>query len=1114
MKKAIIVLGFIFLCSLTVSAAAGDLDPTFDGDGVVFTPVGPSSNAGSAVVVDSAGRIVVAGTSSNGLEGQFVLIRYNSDGSLDTSFGTNGIVTTDFSSGTDSASSVAIDSQGRIIVAGTSNNNFAVARYNPDGSLDTTFDSDGKVTTSVGSGGASGNSVAIQTDDKIVVTGEANNGSNDDFAVVRYNTDGSLDTSFDSDGIVLTDLNSNSADQSYAVAIDSSGKIIVAGRSYVTFDVDVAVARYNTDGSLDTSFDSDGIVITDLNGTGSAEQANAVAIDENDRIVVAGNTNSDFAVFRYNTDGSLDTAFDSDGKQTVGFGNSAYATSVAIDSNGKIILAGNAGDGFAVARLDADGSLDTGFATNGKFLTYFGTMESPANAVTVDSFDRIVATGSAYPVNSQNFAVARLLGSGLIVNKTADTNDGSCDAIDCSLREAIAAANASSTNDTITFDPALAGHTITLTSGELTIADNGTLSILGLGANELSISGNNTSRVFFVHSDSTVTIGGLTISNGNGVGAGSSNQGGGIYIDNNATLTLNSSTVSNNSVTTTGGGIINLGGSLHILNSTVSGNTGSSFGGGIRNIGSADIINSTISGNSATFGGGISNEESTITLINSTVSNNSATAGGGIYGDAPGTSATINLENTIIANSTSGGDCVSGNNFSVTYNAEFSLIEDGLGCVNGTSSNNLTGDPNLAPLGYYGGTTQTHALYAESIAIDHGSSFGSTTDQRGFARPVNALIGNLDPGDGSDIGAYEVQLMTRNAGIEGDLSPRFSGDGVVGSADIAQLRLMQIGSGESTIEYNEIQRADVAPANTKGDGCIDSADVVQAELYQIGFTPVASAGGPLGLTCGVSFSSMSDHYGNGAKTGNSPDKAAPLGPGRILQIEDATGSAGNSVQVNIRVDALGDESEYGFTINFDPNVLIYDSIATGDINAGQTLCNQTNPGVLKCSIGNFPNTGGTTPIGEIIVGQNQIMSRLNFTINGTATPGSQTDLTFTSVDAANDLATSLAINGQPGTVTINAPTAAAVEVSGRVVTQAGRGVSGATVQMTDQNGNARTARTSSLGYYRFDDVEAGQTLIFQVRSKLYQFAPQVVSVTDNIAELDFSPLAENLPGKY
>ncbi|MEZ5425083.1 MAG: choice-of-anchor Q domain-containing protein [Pyrinomonadaceae bacterium] len=692
-----------------------------------------------------------------------------------------------------------------------------------------------------------------------------------------------------------------------------------------------------------------------------------------------------------------------------------------------------------------------------------------------------------------------------VVTKTADTNDASCDLADCSLREAIAAANAAVTDDIVSFNSSLAGQTITLTMGELSIADNtnGALSIIGPGADQLTISGNNSSRIFIlsdgVPDGANLTIRGLTLSNGN---AGSGADGGAIRLGLNSRLILTDSAITN-STARQGGGIHNSAASkeLTITGSTFSGNSSTLGGGGIY-IGDdiTNITNTTISGNTAgTNGGGIYFNEpgSTTTIASTTISNNSATgSGGGLYVDGDINGSILNLQNTIIADSTSGGDCVNVSNpDSIVFNAEYSLIEDGLTCVTGTNSNNLTGDPNLAPLGDYGGTTQTHAILLPSPAVDTGNSFGSTTDQRGFTRPVDLLAPNA--GDDSDIGAYETQFPVQDVGIEGDVAPRFSGDGTVDSADIVQLRLFQIDfSSPDNPEANEIQRLDTAPANTKGDGCIDSADIVQARLYQINFSPLTTAGGPNSQSCGTGLASSSKKGGE--------SKSSQLGPGRVIGIEDAMGSPGNPVQVNVRVDALGDESEYGFTVNFDPNVLTYNSTANGDVSAGATVCNQSVAGVLQCSVGSFPDAGGgSTPIGEVAGGANQILARLNFTVSNSVFGGTTTNLTTSGVNASDDLAQSLGISGQNGVLTVVGPTAASVTISGRVLVSAGgRGVPNAVVHLTNQAGNTRITRTNPFGNYQFKDVAIGETYILGVSSKGYSFTPQAFEITEERKDLD------------
>lgn len=197
-----------------------------------------------------------------------------------------GVVTTDL--GNDDGESITVQPDGKILLGGTSYSNssgsmmgyFALMRYNTDGSLDTSFGSDGKVTTAVGSIYASGHSVTVQTDNKILLGG----GSDYNFALVRYNTDGSLDASFDSDGKVITDLGGGSGGQS--VTVQADGKILLCGPVAASSNNTFGLVRYNTNGSLDTSFDSDGKVITDLSSNNAV--ATSVTLQTDGKILVAG----------------------------------------------------------------------------------------------------------------------------------------------------------------------------------------------------------------------------------------------------------------------------------------------------------------------------------------------------------------------------------------------------------------------------------------------------------------------------------------------------------------------------------------------------------------------------------------------------------------------------------------------------------------------------------------------------------------------------------------------------------------------------------------------------------------------------------------------------------
>ena len=344
----------------------------------------------------------------------------------------------------------------------------------------------------------------------------------------------------------------------------------------------------------------------------------------------------------------------------------------------------------------------------------------------------------------------------ITVTNTTDNDPGS-------LRQAIAAA---ASGDTINFDAALNGQTITLTSGELLINKN--LTITGPGANLLAINGNATSRVFYI-SSGDVTISGLTITNGTAAG------GGGILNDH-ATLTISNCTLSGNSATGNfGGGIYNNGGTLTISASTLSGNS-AAIGGGIDNFNATlTITNSTLSGNSASgpagffLGGGIANVDNTgsatLTITNSTLSGNSATNGGGIGNENNNGSATVEIGNTILNNAGTSGANIANDSGTVSSDG-YNLSSDG-GVVNlgtGTGDLNATGDqistdPMLGPLQNNGGPTFTHALLVGSPAIDTGKDLSGTgQDQRGSVRPFDfACIPNASGGDGSDIGAYEVQ---------------------------------------------------------------------------------------------------------------------------------------------------------------------------------------------------------------------------------------------------------------------------------------------------------------------------------------------------------------------
>ena len=326
----------------------GSLDNTFSGDGLVITQFGSDDSTIEALALQADGKIIAAGY-VEGFTTDFALARYNPDGTLDTTFDGDGVLTTDFASGDDHARAVRVQADGKIVVAGNAYSgsyNFALARYNANGSLDTAFDADGKLTTDFGGGTDLAFALVLQADGKIVLAGEATTGSNIDFGLARYNANGSLDTTFDGDGKLVTDFSAG-YDHASALAMQSDGKIVVAGYAYGSSMFDFALARYNANGSLDTTFDGDGKLVTDF--AGDMDLASAVALQPNKKIVVVGNAtcaSSDFALARYNPDGSLDTMFDGDGLlMTDNAGFPDYAYSIILLPNGEIVIAGYTGNG-------------------------------------------------------------------------------------------------------------------------------------------------------------------------------------------------------------------------------------------------------------------------------------------------------------------------------------------------------------------------------------------------------------------------------------------------------------------------------------------------------------------------------------------------------------------------------------------------------------------------------------------------------------------------------------------------------------------------------------------------------------------------------------------------
>ncbi len=445
---------FIFLFLLTLlgfypgsaGAVPGAVDTSFGNLGFVVTDFAGDNDRANGMALQPDGKIVAAGTAFVDGDDDFAVARYNPDGTLDTTFNpsgtTPGLVTTDISGNDDNGQAVVIQPDGKIVVAGTAhvsgNDDFAVVRYEANGDLDSTFNASGSpagvFTRDVSGADLDDRAAAVAIHDgKIVVVGVVR-GDDNDFAVMRLGDTGELDSTFNPSGspagIVITDASgADKDDEASGVAIQTDGKIVAVGQVSVdTNDNDFILVRYEEDGDPDPTFNSTGIVTTDFN-SGSFESAFSVAIQPDGKIVAAGFTSdlsdNDYAVARYETDGDLDSTFNSTGKVITDFTDvDDVAHAVAIQPDGKIVVAGFFSDDdlsiddFSLARYNTDGTLDTsGFNSSGPLpgraiTDFFGVnLDDSAHAVAIQPDGKVVAVGESGSGGTPNFALVRYQGN-------------------------------------------------------------------------------------------------------------------------------------------------------------------------------------------------------------------------------------------------------------------------------------------------------------------------------------------------------------------------------------------------------------------------------------------------------------------------------------------------------------------------------------------------------------------------------------------------------------------------------------------------------------------------------------------------------------------------------
>jgi len=440
MKTTILLLTvlIIFFVDSSFAQQPGTLDSSFGRNGkVTINPTGFSSDVAYSVSIQTDGKIVASGTGkSTCCDGEtysnYVTVRYNKNGDLDTDFAVKGVANTDFHGydySDDFGYAVAIQADGKIIAAGTAWNdtriyNFGMARYKLNGDLDSSFGRKGEVQTDIGNDSVFtndyGRAITIQPDGKILIAGSVYISQGHRIAVVRYTpASGKVDRTFGINGRAVSSFTDDCLGTS--VALQQDGKIIVAGTD-VTKSIFV-VARFTKNGKPDSSFGLYGIVTTKLNKRTPGVTRVAVAVQADGKIIAAGTAsnglNYDFAMVRYNENGKRDSSFGIDGKVITDLGSRDVGGSVAIQANGKIIMAGSSynNDGntdFALVRYNQNGKPDKKFGTNGVVLTDFSGKDNSGESVAIQADGKIVVAG----YSSGAFAIARYNGDNTTVEKS------------------------------------------------------------------------------------------------------------------------------------------------------------------------------------------------------------------------------------------------------------------------------------------------------------------------------------------------------------------------------------------------------------------------------------------------------------------------------------------------------------------------------------------------------------------------------------------------------------------------------------------------------------------------------------------------------------------------
>jgi len=405
----------------------GTIDTTFNGTGKVSKDINKSDNA-EAVAIQSDGKIILAGTTTSTTGNQFyTAVRFNSSGSIDTTFGNAGVVVAGNSTLAGYLSGgIALQSDGKMILAGNSAFfGIKTVRLNTNGTLDTTFNGTGAVTTNLADDTTE--AVVIQSDGKIVVTGSKYDATahTSEYFVLRYNTNGTLDTTFNASGVVTASIDKNKPNTAADVKIQTDGKIVVCGTSYIGSYKDMAIIRLNTNGTLDNTFNGTGKVTSGFLKSGS-DRIEKLAVQSDGKILAAGYTSTNnISLARYNANGTLDTSFNTKGYVTSNFqhtyfGNFFNSLAVLSQTDGKILIVGDYYSSVSnnqeifVRRYNPSGTVDTTFGTSGMASLGINAKWTISNAAILQTDGKIMIVGSSYVGTDNVFTLVRFNTNGTL----------------------------------------------------------------------------------------------------------------------------------------------------------------------------------------------------------------------------------------------------------------------------------------------------------------------------------------------------------------------------------------------------------------------------------------------------------------------------------------------------------------------------------------------------------------------------------------------------------------------------------------------------------------------------------------------------------------------------